>query len=90
MGRYVIERTLPGAGQLSGEQLHDVAAKSNEVLHGLGEDVSWVESYVTDDKLYCIYDAEDPELIRRHAELGGFPCDSVSEVRSTISPATGR
>jgi hypothetical protein len=89
MGRYVIERNLPGAGALSSEQLHDISAKSNEVLEGL-DDVAWVESYVTDDKLYCVYDAGDPALIEEHARQGGFPCDRVSEVRTTISPETGR
>lgn len=89
MSRFVIERTLPGAGDLTDDQLHDISAKSNEVLAGL-DDVAWVESYVTDDKLYCVYDADDPATIEEHARLGGFPCDSVSEVRSTISPATGR
>ncbi|GAB3255358.1 DUF4242 domain-containing protein [Alteromonas gracilis] len=89
MGRYVIERTLPGAGDLSADQLHDISAKSNDVLAGL-QDVAWVESYVTDDKLYCVYDAEDPATIEEHARLGGFPCDRVSEVRTTISPETGR
>lgn len=89
MSRFVIERTLPGAGDLTDDQLRDISTKSNEVLAGL-DDVAWVESYVTDDKLYCVYDAEDPTTIEEHARLGGFPCDSVSEVRSTISPATGR
>ncbi|MGH3493343.1 MAG: DUF4242 domain-containing protein [Sciscionella sp.] len=90
MARYVIERTLPGAGNLSPAELHDVSSKSNDVLAGLGEDISWVQSYVTDDKLYCVYDATDPELIKQHAEQGGFPCDSVSEVKSVINPETGR
>ncbi len=90
MSRYVIERTLPGAGSLSAEELHDISAKSNEVLADLGDDVSWVQSYVTDDKLYCVYDAKDPDLIAEHARCGGFPCDSVSEVRAMISPETGR
>lgn len=89
MSRFVIERTLPGAGDLTDDQLRDISTKSNEVLAGL-DDVAWVESYVTDDKLYCVYDADDPATIEEHARLGGFPCDSVSEVRSTISPATGR
>ncbi len=90
MGRYVIERTLPGAGALGKDELHDISAKSNSVLAELGPDVSWVESYVTDDKLYCVYDAADPELIAEHARRGGFPADSISAVRSTISPETGR
>lgn len=89
MKRYVIERSLPGAGDLSDQDLHDLSARSNEVLAGLA-DVAWVESYVTDDKIYCVYDATDPALIEEHARLGGFPCDSVSPVRSVISPATGR
>ena len=89
MGRYVIERTVPGAGSLSEQELHDLSAKSNEVLAGMA-DVSWIESYVTDDKLYCVYDAGDPALIQQHADQGGFPADSISEVRTTISPETGR
>ena len=89
MGRYVIERSLPGAGALSQEELKGISAKSNDVLEGL-EDVSWVESYVTDDKLYCVYDAGDPATIEEHAQRGGFPIDRVSEVRTTISPETGR
>lgn len=89
MPRYVIERTLPGAGQLNDQQLHDISAKSNEVLDGM-PDVSWVESYVSDDKLFCVYDSPDAESIREHAQQGGFPCDAVNEVRRTISPATGR
>lgn len=89
MSRYVIERDLPGAGDLDDRALHDLSARSNEVLAGLGE-ISWVESYVTDDKLFCVYDAADPALIEEHASRGGFPCDRISEVRSTISPETGR
>ena len=89
MDRYVIERTLPGAGQLGAQELHEISARSNEVLEGL-DDVAWVESYVSDDKLYCVYDAADPALIEEHARLGGFPCDRISPVRRTISPATGR
>lgn len=89
MSPYVIERTLPGAGSLSAQDLHDISAKSNEVVAGLGDDVSWVQSYVTDDKLYCVYDAEDPELIAEHARAGGFPCGSISEVRGMISPEAG-
>jgi hypothetical protein len=89
MDRYVIERDLPGAGDLSEQELHDISAKSNEVLAGMN-DVEWIESYVSDDKLYCVYDAADPALIAEHAERGGFPCDRISPVRTTISPATGR
>ncbi len=89
MGRYVIERTLPGAGRLSSEELRGISAKSNEVLADM-DDVSWIESYVTEDKLYCVYDAGDPQLIEEHAQRGGFPADRISEVRTTISPETGR
>lgn len=89
MSRYVIERSLPGAGDLSAQELHDISAKSNEVLEGL-DDIAWVESYVSDDKLFCVYDAGDPALIEEHARLGGFPCDRISEVRTMISPDTGR
>ncbi|MGH3360561.1 MAG: DUF4242 domain-containing protein [Nocardioidaceae bacterium] len=89
-GRYVIERFLPGAGALSDDDIHIISAKLNDVLTGLDGDVTWVRSYVTDDKFYCVYDAVDPELIRQHARAGGFPCDSVQPVRRTISPDDGR
>ncbi len=89
MGRYVIERAIPGAGSLTAEQLHDISATSNAVLEELN-DVSWVESFVTDDKLYCVYDASDPALIEEHARRGGFPADVISPVRTMISPETGR
>ncbi len=89
MGRYVIERTVPGAGDLGDGDLHDLSARSNEVLAGM-EGIEWVESYVTDDTLYCVYDADDPAKIEEHARAGGFPCDRVSAVHRTISPATGR
>lgn len=89
MSRYVIERSLPGAGGLDDQQLHDISAKSNEVLAGM-DNIAWIESYVSDDKLFCVYDADDPEQIRQHAEQGGFPCDAVNEVRRTINPDTGR
>ncbi|MFV0457537.1 MAG: DUF4242 domain-containing protein [Actinomycetales bacterium] len=89
MARYIIERDLPGAGSLSEKELHDISAKSNEVLAGM-ENIDWVESYVSDDKFYCVYDADDPEKIREHAAAGGFPCNRISEVKGVISPATGR
>lgn len=88
MDRYVVERTLPGAGVLSEQELRDISAKSNEVLAGLGTDVRWIQSYVSDDKLYCVYDATDPALIEEHARRGGFPCDQVSPVRTVIDPTT--
>ncbi len=89
MGRYVIERNLPGAGELTEQQLREISAKSNEVLSGM-DDIEWVESYVSDDKLFCVYDASDPDLISEHAERGGFPCDAINPVRTVISPETGR
>lgn len=89
MGRYVIERTLPGAGDLSAQELHDISASSNEVLAEM-EDIAWVESYVTDDKLFCVYDAENPASIEEHARRGGFPCDAVRPVHTMISPDSGR
>lgn len=88
MRRYVIERTLPGAGSLTAKQLHNISARSNAVLAEL-DDVSWVQSYVSDDKLYCVYDAVDPGLIEEHARRGGFPVDVINPVRTTISPETG-
>lgn len=88
MGRYVIERGLPGAGQLTEEQLHDISSASNAVLANMSN-IEWIESYVTDDKIYCVYEADNPELILEHAREGGFPADSIAPVRSRISPATG-
>lgn len=89
MERYVIERELPGAGRLSDQELHDISARSNQVLDGMS-DISWVQSYVTEDKLYCVYDTEDPALIEEHARRGEFPCTGISAVRAEISPQTGR
>ncbi len=88
MPQYVIERTLPGAGDLTDEQVQGIAAKSNEVLDGM-PDVQWQESYVTQDKLYCVYLAPDADAVREHASRGGFPADSVEQVRRRIDPTTG-
>ncbi|GAB4264035.1 MAG: hypothetical protein Kow0092_15420 [Deferrisomatales bacterium] len=88
MPKYIIERTIPGAGNLSAEELHGVAQKSCSVLRELGPAVQWVESYVTDDKVYCIYIAPDEEAVREHARRGGFPADRVSQVRRMIDPTT--
>ncbi len=88
MPQYVIERTLPGAGDLSDDQVRDVAAKSNEVLDGM-PGVQWQESYVTQNKLYCVYVAPDADAVREHAKRGGFPADSVEQVRRRIDPTTG-
>jgi Nickel responsive protein SCO4226-like len=90
MHTYVIERTIPGAGSFSKEKLHDISAKSNGIIKDMGPDIQWVQSYVTGDKIYCIYRATDPELIREHAKKGGFPADSINEVDTMISPKTGR
>ncbi len=88
MSKYVIERTVPGAGEMDQEQLAELAAASNKVLHDLGTDIHWVHSYVLDDKIYCVYQAANEDLIREHGRLGGFPVDSVWRIRATIDPAT--
>jgi hypothetical protein len=86
MPKYVIERELPGAGDLSPEALKGVAQTSCGVLREMGPEINWVHSYVTDDKVYCIYIAPDEETIREHAQRGGFPADRISQVRVTIDP----
>lgn len=88
MPKYVIERDLPGAGKLSAADLHGISRKSCGVLKELGPAIQWVESYVTDDKVYCVYIAPSKELIEQHARQGGFPANRISEVRSTIDPTT--
>ncbi len=88
MPKYVIERELPGAGQLSAETLQAISQKSCGVLNGLGPRIQWVQSYVTDDKIYCIYIAPDKEMVLEHARQGGFPANSVVEVRGIIDPTT--
>lgn len=88
MPKYVIERELPGAGSLSSETLQAISQKSCGVLKGLGPQIQWVQSYVTDDKIYCIYIAPDKELVLEHAKQGGFPANSVAEVRTVIDPTT--
>lgn len=88
MPKYVIEREMNGAGRLSAEELRGAAAKSCEVLRELGPDIQWVESFVTDDKLFCVYVAPSEALIRRHAERAGFPAHHVRQVRSVIGPTT--
>ncbi len=89
MGRYVIERNVPGAGQMDAAALHELSAKSNAVLADMS-DIEWIQSYVTEDKLFCVYESKDPELIREHAEKGGFPCDAIREVSGVITPETGK
>jgi hypothetical protein len=89
MPKFVIERELPGAGRLTAEELQGISAKSNAVLGQLGSDVQWVQTYVTDDKLFCVYNAKDQSLIEEHARRGGFPCNRVSPVSAVIDPVTG-
>jgi hypothetical protein len=88
MPKFLIEREIPNAGSLSGADLQGIAAKSCDVLQKLGPSIQWVESYVTDNKIYCVYIAPDADLVRRHAAAGGFPANSVSEIRTTIDPTT--
>jgi uncharacterized protein DUF4242 len=88
MPKYVIERDLPGAGKLSEEQLQGISQKSCSVLQKLGPQIQWVTSYVTDDKIYCVYIAPNAGMVREHAKQGGFPANKVSEVRSVIDPTT--
>ncbi len=88
MPKYVIEREIPGAGALSSEELQGISAKSCGVLRELGPQVQWLQSFVTDDKIYCVYIAPDQESVVKHAEMGGFPANSVSEVKTTIDPTT--
>ena len=88
MPKYVIERELPGAGDLSREQLQSVAQKSCDVLRAMGPEIQWVHSYVTDDKIYCVYFAANEQLLREHAERGGFPANRISQVKEVIDPST--
>jgi hypothetical protein len=88
MKRYLIERAIPSVGTMEREQLRDAAARSNQVLHQLGPQIQWVESYVAADKLFCIYLAEDESLIHRHAQISGFPATRVMEISKTIDPTT--
>lgn len=88
MPKYVIERGIPNAGKFSKQELQAISQKSCSVLNRLGPQIQWVHSYVTDDKVYCVYIAPNAELVRKHAELGGFSCDRVSEVREVIDPTT--
>jgi len=88
MPKYVIEREIPGAGKLSPEQLQGISQKSCGVLQGMGPQIQWVESFVTADKIYCVYIAPSEELVREHARQGGFPANRVSAVTSIIGPTT--
>lgn len=88
MPKYVIERTVPGAGQMGPEQLRGIAGQSNDVLRDLGPDIQWVHSYVVDDKIFCVYHASGPDVIREHGRCGGFPVDAIHQVEATIDPTT--
>jgi hypothetical protein len=88
MPKFVIERDLPGAGKLTAADLKGVAQKSCGVLKGLGPQIQWLQSFVTDDKIYCVYIAPSAEIVREHARQGGFPANRVSEVRTVIDPTT--
>lgn len=88
MPKFVIERELAGAGKLGKPELHAIAQKSNGVLHEMGPQIQWLHSFVTDNKIYCVYIAPDEESVRQHAKKGAFPCNVVSRVRSVIDPTT--
>ena len=88
MQRYLIEREIPGAGKLGEKELRDISSKSCAVLDELGPSIQWIHSYVTGDKVYCVYSATDEALIRRHAELGGFPANRIAPVSTIIDPST--
>ena len=88
MPKFVIEREIPNAGKLSPEELRGISQKSCGVLRNLGPQIQWVQSYVTDDKVYCIYIAPNKEMVQEHAKQGGFPANRISEVKSVIDPTT--
>ena len=88
MPKYVIEREIPGAGNLSVQELQGIAQKSCDVLLEMGPQIQWVHSYVTDDKIYCVYIAPDEGLIKDHAHKGGFPANRISQVKSVVDPIT--
>jgi hypothetical protein len=88
MPKYVIEREIPGAGSMTAEQLQGISQKSCSVLQNLGPSIQWVHSYVTGDKIYCVYIAPNEEVIREHAQRGGFPANRISEIKNVIDPTT--
>src|ERR1700683_5107529 len=89
MPKYVIERELPGAAQLSPDELREISQKSNKVISELGPEIRWITSYVTDDKLYCVYVAPDEDIIEEHARGGGLPANKITKVSAVIDPSTG-
>ena len=88
MPKYLIEREIPGAGNLTPDQLHAISQKSCSVLSGLGPQIQWLESYVTGDKIYCVYIAPNEAMVREHAQRGGFPANRIAEIKSIIDPTT--
>jgi hypothetical protein len=88
--KFIIERDIPQVGTLERDQLREAAGKSNSVLRQLGPDIQWVESYVAENKTFCVYLAKDEQIIKKHAELSGFPATKVTEVRRMIDPTTER
>ncbi len=88
MPKYIIERELPGAGDLGDDQIQGISQKSCQVLNDLGPKIQWVESFVTDDKIYCVYIAPNKEMIEKHAQEGGFPANKISQVRRRIDPTS--
>jgi len=89
MKRFIIERSLPGAGKMSTEELQAISKTSVAVISVLGKPYVWIESFVTDDKIYCIHEAENEDDIREHAKCGNFPVDTIEEIKAVINPATG-
>jgi hypothetical protein len=88
MPKFIVEREIPKAGKLSQEELKGISQKSCEILDEMGTKIQWIESFVTNDKVYCVYIAPSEVMIREHAAKGGFPADSISEIKSVISPVT--
>lgn len=88
MPKYIIERNIPNAGRMSPKELHEASAKSCRVLNDLGTSIQWMQSYVTDDKLFCVYIAPSQDLIKEHAVRSGFPADSIHQVKTIIDPTT--
>lgn len=86
MPKYIIEREIPGAANLSAQELQEISQQSCQVLHQLGTQIQWVQSYVTDDKFYCVYNAANPDLIRQHAVQGGFPANRIIKVHTIVDP----
>jgi hypothetical protein len=89
MPKFMIERPLPGAGDLTADQLREISAKSNKVITGLGPDIRWLQSYVADDTIYCVYVAPDEDILFEHARCGGFPAEKISKISTVIDPSTG-